>query len=78
MGALAHCARPADRGRGVGVERLRVSERKKPAEMSPEELKAFVQRALKDARKRPPPPDLVKWYEASGRITDKDLRRVLR
>lgn len=55
-----------------------MSERKKPAEMSPEELKAFVQRALKDARKRPPPPDLVKWYEASGRITDKDLRRVLR
>ncbi len=52
--------------------------RPRPENITPEELKAFVKKVMDAARKRPPPPDLVKWFKASGKITDRDLRRIMK
>ena len=49
-----------------------------PEEMEGEELQAFVRRALLESKRVGVPRDLRLWWEASRRITDRDLRRILR
>ena len=45
-----------------------------PEKLSEDDLKRFVRRALQDAKRAPICYDFRKWYAATTRVTDTELR----